>query len=301
MSGRVLFIQIPIVLPNDFLVASWISEKTRGVIIDSIRNDPGAGRPAQTWERSASTPADKGRKRCEDAGLKKRPTDDFDGWYAWNSNDGGTDEAREALAQLRLKARERPWPVVVKVEAKPTTDAETEPGMGFPGLGWLVRRGEADKRVKAKKRDEALESYVSAAKEAVRLSGTEFVLFDEDLHKNVDMTWALESIHDGALKLTSTLDATFGKSDDEFRVGFTDRNDLPKRIADFVRSRLRRIRYVWAYEEKYPAVLRDLDFTPDRDVLVQKISWINPIRNQYEQDTPFPARIKTTPTSASFG
>ena len=154
-------------------------------------------------------------------------------------------------------------PVVVKVEAQPPRDAPA-----------------------------ARKAYVEAAKEAVRLSGTEFVLEDKDLHKRVDMTWTLELIHDGALRLTSTLDPQFGPSADSFPISFADRNDLPKRIADLARSRLRRIRYVWPYEEKYPAVLRDLDFTPAHDVLVQRISWMDPDRNEYEEDTPFHARIE---------
>ena len=85
------------------------------------------------------------------------------------------------------------------------------------------------------------------------------------------MTWTLESAHDGALKLTSTLDPrSFGQFAEPFSISFVDRNDLPQRIADLARTRLRRIRYVWPYEQKYPAVLRDLDFTPDHRVLVQR-------------------------------
>ena len=106
------------------------------------------------------------------------------------------------------------------------------------------------------------------------------------------MTWTLESIHDGALKLTSRLDSAFRQSEETFAISFVDSHDLPRRIADLARSRLRRIRYVWAYEQKYPAVLRDLDFTPDPRVLVQKISWMDPARNEYEEDTPFSARIE---------
>ena len=39
-------------------------------------------------------------------------------------------------------------------------------------------------------------------------------------------------------------------------------------------------------------MLRDLDFTPDQRVLVQKISWMDPARNEYEEDTPFEAHIE---------
>jgi hypothetical protein len=124
------------------------------------------------------------------------------------------------------------------------------------------------------------------------LAGTEFVLEDRDLHKRFDMTWTLESLHDGALKLRSELDSAFKKSEESFSISFVDTNDLPRRIADLVRSRLRRVRYIWPYEQKYPAVLRDLDFTPDQRVLVQRISWIDSTRNEYEEDTPFEALIE---------
>jgi len=195
--------------------------------------------------------------------------DDFLSWHVWDTNDDQvTEAARQALARLRRDAHVRPAPVIVKVEA------------GKDGA--------------------VSERYVQAAKEAVRLSGTEFVLEDKDLHKRVDMTWRLEPMHDGALKLTSTLDAAFGASSEEFAISFVDRNDLPKRIADLARSRLRRIRYVWPYEEKYPTVLRDLDFTPDRDVQVQKISWMDPASNEYEQDTPFRARIDDNTDFSKF-
>jgi hypothetical protein len=179
-----------------------------------------------------------------------------------------TDTAREALAKLRQDARHQPTPVVVKVDRIPKTPLP-------------------DRRA-----DDLLNDYVHAAKEAVRLSGTEFVLEDKDLHRRVDMTWTLESTHDGALKLTSTLDSAFGQSAEDFKISFVDTNDLPRRIADLARSRLRRIRYVWPYEQKYAAVLRDLDFTPDQRVLVQRISWMDPARNEYEEDTPFDARIE---------
>jgi ABC-type phosphate/phosphonate transport system substrate-binding protein len=238
IAEGMLFIPIPIAVPNDFLVASGVDDATKALIVAAIKDSPGAGRDA----------LDQG----------DRPTDDFDAWYVWDSNDSEvSDAAREALARLRQDARQRPTPVVVKVR-----------GMSVS------------------------QPYVDAAKEAVRLSGTEFVLEDRDLHKRVDMTWTLASAHDGALTLTSTLDSSFGQSEEKFSISFVDRDDLPQRIADLVRSRFRRIRYIWPYEQKYPAVLRDLDFTPDNRVLVQRISWLDPKRNEYEEDTPFQATVE---------
>jgi ABC-type phosphate/phosphonate transport system substrate-binding protein len=255
-----LFIPIPIAVPNDFLVASGVDEDTKRLIVAAIKQDPGAGRLCSVLDDGPVIRADAARQArplCSTFG-DDQPTDDFDAWYVWDSNDSEvSDTAREALARLRQDARQRPTPVVVKVVGKSVSPP-----------------------------------YVDAAKEAVRLSGTEFVLEDRDLHKRVDMTWTLESSHDGALTLTSTLDSSFGESEEQFSISFVDRNDLPQRIADLVRSRFRRIRYIWPYEQKYPAVLRDLDFTPDSRVLVQRISWLDPKRNEYEEDTPFLASVE---------
>jgi hypothetical protein len=265
-----LFVKIPTPVPNDFLVASGVSKRTERLIVKAIANEPAANRPCTNLEPppswSSRTAQTHGRTRCSDLDETLRPGDDFDGWYVWNSNDSEvTDVAREALARLRLDGRQQPSPVVVRVEGNRTN------------------LDEAGARL--------MSEYVNAAREAVRLSGTEFVLEDPDLHKRIDMTWTLESTHDGALKLTTRLDSAFSKSDDPLYLSFVDTNDLPRRIADLVRSRMRRIRYVWPYEQKYPAVMRDLDFTPDRHALVQRISWHDPARNEYEEDTPFDAEI----------
>jgi ABC-type phosphate/phosphonate transport system substrate-binding protein len=261
IGNDVLFIPIPIAVPNDFLVASGVDDDIKKHIVAAIKMDPGAGRLCSILEDGPVLRADAARQPrppCSTLGKDDQPTDDFDAWYVWDSNDSEvSDTAREALARLRQDARQRPTPVVVKVEGRSVS-----------------------------------QPYVEAAKEAVRLSGTEFVLEDRDLHKRVDMTWTLASAHDGALTLTSTLDSSFGESAEQFSISFVDRNDLPQRIADLVRSRFRRIRYIWPYEQKYPAVLRDLDFTPDDRVLVQKISWLDPKRNEYEEDTPFLASVE---------
>ncbi len=257
----VLFIPIPIAVPNDFLVASGVDEATRALIVAAIKENPGAGRRCTILAEAAAVAetARKPRPLCSSLGVDDRPTDDFDGWYVWDSNDSEiSDGAREALAKLRQDARQRPAPVVVRIEG--TSVAQP---------------------------------YMDAAREAVRLSGTEFVLEDRDLHKRVDMTWTLKSAHDGALTLTSTLDS-FGRSHARtFSISFANSDDLPQRIAHLVRSRFHRIRYIWPYEQKHPAVLRDLDFTPDDRVMVQRISWLDPRRNEYEEDTPFLVDVET--------
>ena len=264
---KVLFIPIPTEVPNDFLVASGLRPETEHLIVEALKNDPSAGRTCFSLaEQQAQDSNPKRKPVCSTLEEKDQPRDDYDAWYVWDgSDDNVSDAAREGLARLRRDARNRTTPVVVKVDAK--------------GL-------------KGGREDDLLESYVEAAREAVRLSGTEFVLEDRDLHKHVDMTWTLEATHDGALMLESSLDSAFGQSSEKFPVSFVDRSDLPQRIADLVRSRMRRIRYVWPYEQKYPAVLRDLDFTPDHRVMVQRISWMDPGRNDYEEDTPFSATIE---------
>jgi ABC-type phosphate/phosphonate transport system substrate-binding protein len=269
----VVFIPNPLFLPNDFLVASGLGPTTEALITHAIKDHPEAGRictdrEEPLWRRTGTA---RERVRCSTIDEDDRPRDDFDAWYVWDSNDSEvSDTARKALARLRQDARQSPMPVVVKVEA----------------------RGEG-----------VLDRYVNAVKEAIRLSGTEFVLADADLHVHVDMTWTLESTHDGALTLTSTLDS-FGALADRysntFSISFVDKNDLPQRIADLVRSRMPRIRYLWPYEEKYPAVLRDLDFTPDEHVLVQRLKWLDPKRNEYEKEMPFPAFIENNTDLSRF-
>jgi ABC-type phosphate/phosphonate transport system substrate-binding protein len=262
--SKLLFIQNPSAVPNDFLVASGIDEPTQRLIVDAIVKAPGACIAPLDVPMSTERLTPKGPQCNRDE--KGAVTDDFDSWYAWDSNDSkGIDDAREALARLRQEARTQVMPVVVRVRGPKGFDEQS---------------------------DTLLATYVNAAKEAVRLSGTEFILEDPDLHRHPDMTWMLESTHDGAIKLTSMLDPAFKESKEVFYVSFLGEADLPQRIADLVRTRLRRIRYVWPYETKYPAVLRDLDFTPERRARVQKISWQNPQRNQYEEDTSFEARIE---------
>ena len=269
----VVFVANPLLLPNDFLVASGLDPTVESLIARAIKDRPDAGRictdrAEPAWRRT--DPAHT-RVQCSTIEETARPGDDFDAWYVWDSNDSEvSDTARKALARLRQDARQRPMPVVVKVET----------------------RGE---RVP--------DRYVNAVKEAIRLAGTEFVLYDDDLHVAVDMTWMLESTHDGALTLTNRLDSFGAPADrfsDTFSISFVDKNDLPQRVADLVRSRMPRIRYLWPYEEKYPAVLRDLDFTPDEHVLVQRLRWLDPKRNEYEKEMPFPAVIENNTDLSRF-
>ena len=122
-DARVLFIPIPTAVPNDFLVASGISDFAARLIVDAIRKDPAAGRPC-TDLRDSLSGSDRchGRGPCACTGVDPafRPRDDFDAWYAWDSNASElTDQAREALVKLRQDAGQAPTPVVVRIEGRP--------------------------------------------------------------------------------------------------------------------------------------------------------------------------------------
>ena len=117
----VAFIPNPSSLPNDFLVASGIGEAREAVITQAIKGSPGAGRVCTDLEESFASHAEPSQKRtgCSELKEKDRPRDDFDAWYVWDSNDSEvSDAARKALARLRQDARQRPLPVVVRVEPK---------------------------------------------------------------------------------------------------------------------------------------------------------------------------------------
>ena len=47
-------------------------------------------------------------------------------------------------------------------------------------------------------------------------------------------------------------------------------------------------------------MLRDLDFTPDRHVLVQRLKWLDPKRNEYEKEMPFDAYIENNTDLSRF-
>jgi len=83
-------------------------------------------------------------------------------------------EARAALSKLRHMAEQQVHPVTVDVRAGRGSSSSTA-------------------------------AMVDAARHAVRLSGTEHVLYDDDFHKRIDMVWTLDAIHDGAARLTTSL------------------------------------------------------------------------------------------------
>jgi ABC-type phosphate/phosphonate transport system substrate-binding protein len=174
---------------------------------------------------------------------------DFECWVDIND----APEAREALASLRRLAAAQPAPVTVRIAL-------------------AARDGQAA-------RDQV--AYLEAARQAVRLAGTEFVLFDPDYHSWADLDWKLELIHDGALKLTSIVNGVDQKKVEPqvFRISFADaQEELTRRIVTVIHTRLHRIRYLWPFENRVPTVLRDVGFAlpPGSRVTVQEINWINP-------------------------
>ena len=186
------------------------------------------------------------------------------GDYRWWDEFKKADAARLALANLRRIAAEHPAPVTVEVEAAPASKDST-----------------------------GLNDYVDAAQQAVRLSGSEFVLYDEDAYVHKDVTWTLSPIHDGAVDLKVVI-AGSEVAPQQFQISFTDLSDLTKRIGGLIHSRMHRIRYVWPYDEKSPTVIRDVDFSVPVGTTLEarKITWLNPGRNAFREGDRFDVEVK---------
>ena len=172
-------------------------------------------------------------------------------------------EARQALADLRHVAREAVAPVTVEIQLEPRAGAAANPDM-----------------------------ILEAARQAVRLSETEFVLYDQDFHRHVDFRWTLEPIHDGAVRLRSAIPGS-DVEDQIFQLSFRDTEDLTARIVSLVQSRLHRVRYVWPFSAGAPIVIRNSAgaLAPGTPVTVQRITWIDPERDEYRAGQVFTARI----------
>jgi len=177
---------------------------------------------------------------------------------------GDASEARAALAHLRWLARDQVAPVTVDVRQ----------GRGSPS-GTTV--------------------MVEAAQHAVRLSGTELILFDEDFHEHIDAVWTLDEIHDGAARLTSSIPGT-GIDDQIFPISFRDSQDLTRRIVGIAQERLHRIRYVWPYSGGQPIVVRDttLAMPPGREAPVQRITWLDQERNSFRAGPIFEVTVRAS-------
>jgi ABC-type phosphate/phosphonate transport system substrate-binding protein len=186
------------------------------------------------------------------------------GDFRWWDEFKDADEARQALAVLRRVAMQHPAPVTVVVRREvPGSEAQ-----------WI-------------------DPYVEAAQQAIRLSGSEFVLYDPDAHAHKDVTWTVRTIHDGAVELTVKIEGS-ELMPQRFQLSFTDLSDLTKRIGGLLHSRMHRIRYVWPYDAKTPTIIRDVDFAiPVGSVLeARKVTWLNPERNSYREGDLFATSVK---------
>ncbi len=173
-------------------------------------------------------------------------------------------EARNALAHLRWLAREQAAPVTVDVRSAGGDRAATR-------------------------------EMLQSAKHAVRLSGMEFVLYDEDFHEHIDYVWTIDRIHDGAARLQSTIPGT-DVDDQVFPISFRDAQDLTERIVTLMQGRLHRIRYVWPFSGRQPIIIRDttLALPPGDEVPVQRITWLDPERNSFRAGPVFPAQVRAS-------
>ncbi len=229
-GSRVHFIQLPTTLPNDLLVGfAGMDSASRARIRAAIRG--------------------MGPEEIEEG--------DFLTWQDINDSPN----ARQALADLRWLARERPAPVTVDVRT-PSGEARVP------------------------------ERYLEAARQAVRLSGTEFVNYDDDFHAHRDYVWTLELIHDGAIEFSSRIIGS-DIDDQKFQISFKDTEDLTRRIGTLLHSRMHRIRYVWPFRPEEPTVIRDVGFSIPRDatVKVKRIAWLDAQRNLFLEDDEFEAQV----------
>src|SRR6185503_10320623 len=171
-------------------------------------------------------------------------------------------EAREALAALRRLAVAQPAPVTVRI--LPNSAAE--------------------------------ESLIEPARQAVRLAGTEFVLFDPDFHRGADFDWQLRLIRNGVLLLTSVINGVDQHRVEPqlFYISFGDsQEELTKRIVSLLHTRINRIRYLWPFDNRLPTVIRDVGFAlpAGSHVVVQRITWIDRDRNEFIPGDEFKTKI----------
>ena len=203
------------------------------------------------------------REQMLEALRKMEDTDINEGdilkWEDFNASP----RARKSLAHLRNLAQSPPHAVVVNIR-------------------------------KSQKDDSGItEKQLEAARQAVRLFGREMALFEEDYHSAFDILWTLDTRHDGALSLTSTImDSGLTQ---EFPLSYRpgDMASLTSRIRWIIDNKIHRIRYVWPFDNQAARVIRDIDFQipAGMSLKVQKINWINFSSNEYTVDTPFNVEV----------
>jgi ABC-type phosphate/phosphonate transport system substrate-binding protein len=232
-GSKVHFIQLPTPMPNDLLVVSAdMDSLTRSGIqaaIGAMGKDEIAEGDFQTWQDINHAPA-----------------------------------AREALANLRWLARERP--PAVTVDVRPADQGPAVP-----------------------------EHLLEAARQAVRLSSTEFVNYDDDFHAHRDYLWTIQLVRTGTITLSSRIVGS-DVDDQRFQISFRDDEELSRRIAALIHSRMHRIRYIWPYRPERPTILRDVGFSLPIGsmVSVRRVHWLDAQRNHFQEDAEFPARVAHT-------
>jgi ABC-type phosphate/phosphonate transport system substrate-binding protein len=256
------------------LAAVWDGTRTRFTSADARPTDLALGREVVFVRLPAAIPNDllvcsrwapqELKDRVREA-IRNMPPDeiavgDFRGWIDIID----APEARNALADLRWLAREQAAPVTVEVRSA---------GGDRPATAEMLQ----------------------SAQHAVRLSGMEFVLYDEDFHEHIDYVWTIDRIHDGAARLRSSIPGT-AIEDQVFPISFRDAQDLTKRIVTIMQARLHRIRYVWPFSGRQPIIIRDttLAMPSGSEVPVQRITWLDPERNSFRAGPVFMAQVRAS-------
>ena len=256
------------------LAAVWDGTRTRFASADARPADLALGREVVFVRLPAAIPndllvcsrwapqelKDRVRETIRDMPSDEIAVGDFRGWIDIID----APEARNALADLRWLAREQAAPVTVEVRST---------GGDRPATAEMLQ----------------------SARHAVRLSGMEFVLYDEDFHEHIDYVWTIDRIHDGAARLRSSIPGT-SIEDQVFPISFRDAQDLTERIVTIMQARLNRIRYVWPFSGRQPIIIRDttLAMPSGSEVPVQRITWLDPERNSFRAGPVFTAQVRAS-------
>ena len=185
------------------------------------------------------------------------------GDFLWWDDIRDANEASAALWTLRRQAAAPPAPVPIRVE-------DAAPGS-------------------------PLQELVEASRQAIRLAGTEFVVFDPDFHKSADVVWKLTALHDGAVLLRSSIELPPDVAPQEFTISFSSPEDLTARISALIHNRMNRIRYIWPYRAN-ATILRDVAFAlpPASSLKISRITWVDPSRNDFNEGGTLDARVSSS-------
>jgi ABC-type phosphate/phosphonate transport system substrate-binding protein len=197
-------------------------------------------------------------------------TPQFSGDYVCWQPIAKASEAQAALEDLKRKAIAPPTPVTVQIPIPDDLDRREKEHPGYR---------------------QKFETYVRAAKEAIRFAGTEFVVHDSYATTRPDVIWTIDIVHDGALHLTSKVTDEEDIAAVESSISFADIADLEKHIGSFLITRMPRFRYVWGYKKEVPTVLRDIAFTPAADATIQRITWQDPEGHLFNIGSSIKARV----------